>query len=43
MWIIHRLMSYPHIHEILHFLSACIGAFVGCWLYFLVADRSKRR
>jgi hypothetical protein len=36
---LHELYQARYIHEALHFLSACVGSFVGTWAYFFFRRR----
>jgi hypothetical protein len=42
MWHLYQLIRWEYMHEILHFLSGCAGGFVGCWMYFGLANRRKK-
>jgi len=39
--ILRELSQWHFIHEALHFLSACVGAFIGTWTYFLIFQRRR--
>ncbi|HTX42717.1 MAG TPA: hypothetical protein VMD25_12855 [Acidobacteriaceae bacterium] len=32
--VLHQLFLGNYIHEIFHFLSGCVGSFIGTWGYF---------
>ena len=38
---VHELLQFDPIHEILHFLSGCVGSFLGIWIYFLLFRRRR--
>jgi len=31
---LHQLFEGNYIHEVFHFLSGCVGSFLGTWGYF---------
>lgn len=39
--LLHELFQWHAIHEVLHFLSACVGSFFGTWAFFAIVQRRK--
>ena len=39
--VLHEIFQWHYIHEILHLLSGCVGAFIGTWAYFRVSERRR--
>jgi hypothetical protein len=39
--LLHELSQAHFIHEVLHFLSGCVGSFLGIWAYFRMFKRTR--
>jgi hypothetical protein len=39
--VLHQLFQAHYIHEVLHLLSGCVGAFLGTFAYFRIFQSRK--
>ena len=42
LWGFYQAVRWEYMHEILHFLSGYVGAFLGCWTFFALARKRSR-
>jgi hypothetical protein len=42
LWAFYQAVRWEYMHDILHFISGYVGAFLGCWTFFALAKRRSR-